>query len=140
MVLDCKTASFLHWQLTLSLGFRQYMWCPLSHLSHSSICSASPLRLQILQRAWRADFCQMMLFSRVERWRNTCARLEQNRTDSSQRSLVVFSGTTSSCLLSSSVNIQFCHVKLQTLDHIFLICSAYNKSTILEHCALLKFS
>lgn len=55
---------------TLTGGLRQYMWCPLSHMSQSSIFSPSPFLRQILQRAFRADFDQMILDSRVDMCRN----------------------------------------------------------------------
>lgn len=56
---------------TFRRGLRQWVWCPLSQPSHSSMLSASPLRLHIRQRALRTDRDQMMLRSRVDKWTNT---------------------------------------------------------------------
>ena len=47
------------------------MWCPLSQPSHNNMCSPSPERQQIRQRASRADFDHMTLFSSTDRCRNT---------------------------------------------------------------------
>lgn len=76
--------------LTLTGGFRQYIWCPLSQPSQRSMCSPSPFRRQIRQRAWSADFDQIILFSNEERWRKIWGKLVQLVNDSSQRSNKLF--------------------------------------------------
>ncbi len=60
------------WPLfTLRRGLRQWVWCPRSQPSHSSMLSASPLRLQMRQRALRTERDQRMLRSRLDRCTNT---------------------------------------------------------------------
>ena len=48
---------------TVRAGFKQYMWCPLSHPSQSNIFSGSTLRRQSLQRAFNAERFQVILLS-----------------------------------------------------------------------------
>jgi len=75
--------------LTVTGGFRQYIWCPRSQASHSSMCSPSPLRRQMRQYACSDDRDQATLVSSTEQWTQSCERLVDNSSDSSQRSNAV---------------------------------------------------
>lgn len=57
--------------LTLTRGLRQWVWCPRAQPSHSSMLSASPLHLQMRQRALRMERDQRMLRSKLDKWINT---------------------------------------------------------------------
>jgi len=70
---------------TLIGGFRQYVWWPRSHPSHSSILSALPQRRQIRQRAWSTDRDHATDDSNTERWTATRDTLDgRDINDASQ--------------------------------------------------------
>lgn len=70
--------------ITFKTGLRQNVWWPRSHLSHNIILSASPFFLQSLQRAFKQDFDQVMLSSRLWKWTNNWDKLVQFNKDFSQ--------------------------------------------------------
>lgn len=111
---DCLSLSRVMCQRTCLIGgFKQYIWCPRSQPSHSNICSASPLRRHILQRAFNTDLSHDTQLSRLDKWINTCAKFVDDIKDSSQRSNKVFRGfafgfsLTSILPFSTKINVDF---------------------------------
>jgi len=90
----------------LTGGLRQYMWCPRSQASHSSMCSPSVLRRQMRQYACSDDRDHAMLDSSTEQWTHSCERLVESISDSSQRSngVLCFFTTSTLAMLPSKLH------------------------------------